>query len=114
MTALSKDLIAASATPIVLSILNCGDSYGYAIIQQVRDLSDGEMQWADGMLYPILHRLEKQRLIESYWGLAESGRKRKYYRIRKGGSAELVRLLDNWRRVYAMLNKSEGVQPCSI
>ena len=113
MNALSKDLIAASATPIVLSILNHGDSYGYAIIQRVRELSDGEMQWADGMLYPILHRLEKQKLIESYWGQAESGRKRKYYRIRKNGSAELVRLLENWRRVYLMLNKSQGVQPCS-
>ncbi len=76
--ALSKDLIAASATPLILSILSHGDSYGYHTIQKVRDLSDGEMQWADGMLYPILHRLEKQKLIESYWGKSETGRKGKY------------------------------------
>jgi hypothetical protein len=58
---LSKDLVAASSIPLILSILQRGDSYGYAIIQQVRELSDGEMQWADGMLYPILHRLEAER-----------------------------------------------------
>ncbi|MDH3530808.1 MAG: PadR family transcriptional regulator, partial [Acidobacteriota bacterium] len=60
---LPKDLVAASATPLILSILQGGDSYGYAIIQDVRELSDGEMEWADGMLYPILHRLEKKDLI---------------------------------------------------
>ena len=59
--AISKDLVAASATPLILSILNEGESYGYAIIQRVRELSKGEMTWTDGMLYPVLHRLEQQR-----------------------------------------------------
>ncbi len=113
MSTLSKDLIAASATPLVLSILTHGDSYGYAIIQRISELSDGQIEWAEGMLYPILHRLEKQQLIQSYWGKAESGRKRKYYRLKKAGTSELARLLENWRRVYGLLNKIEGVQPCS-
>ena len=113
MSTLSKDLIAASATPLVLSILKQGDSYGYAIIQQVRVLSEGEMQWADGMLYPILHRLEKQKLIQSFWGKAENGRQRKYYRLRAAGTKELSRLRENWHRVHAMLKKTEGPQPCS-
>jgi PadR family transcriptional regulator, regulatory protein PadR len=113
VSTLSKDLIAASATPLVLSILNHGDSYGYAIIQRIYEMSDGELEWAEGMLYPILHRLEKQRLIESYWGKADSGRKRKYYRLRKAGTSELARLLDNWHRVYGLINKIEGIQPCS-
>ena len=52
-----KDLVAASATPLILSILQHGESYGYDIIGQVRTLSGGKMQWPDGMLYPILHRL---------------------------------------------------------
>lgn len=113
MTDLSKDLVAASATPLVLSILKAGDSYGYAIIQRVRELSDGELQWADGMLYPILHRLENQNLIQSYWGKAENGRKRKYYRLRTAGTSELARLRDNWQLVFAMLKKAERVEPCS-
>ncbi|MSV28852.1 MAG: PadR family transcriptional regulator, partial [Bryobacterales bacterium] len=57
---MSKDLVAASATPLVLAILAQGDSYGYAIIKRVGELSGGHLQWTDGMLYPVLHRLERQ------------------------------------------------------
>ena len=104
---LPKDLVAASATPLILSILNRGDSYGYAIMQEVRDLSDGEMEWADGMLYPILHRLEKKDLIESYWGKAETGRRRKYYRLRRSGLSELNDQRKNWKELYGMLQRLE-------
>ena len=55
-----KDLVAASATPLVLGILADGDSYGYAIIKRVTELSGGHLQWTDGMLYPVLHRIERQ------------------------------------------------------
>ena len=57
---MGKDLVAASATPLVLAILAEGDSYGYAIIKRVAELSGGHLQWTDGMLYPVLHRLERQ------------------------------------------------------
>ena len=110
---ISKDLIAASATPLILSILSHGDSYGYDIIQKVRDLSDGEMQWADGMLYPILHRLEKKGLIKSYWGQSESGRKRKYYRLKRSGLEKLDELREHWKNLYAMIQKLEGGTVCS-
>ena len=82
---LGKDLVAASATPLVLAILAEGDSYGYAIIKRVAELSGGQLQWTDGMLYPVLHRLERQELVAAKWGVSESGRKRKYYRITKTG-----------------------------
>ena len=81
---LSKDLVAASATPLVLAILAEGDSYGYAIIKRVAELSGGQLQWTDGMLYPVLHRLERQGYVAAKWGESETGRKRKYYRITKG------------------------------
>jgi len=110
----SKDLVAASAVPLILSILQQGDSYGYAIIQRVRELSGGEMEWSDGMLYPILHRLEKRRLVEAYWGEAESGRKRKYYRLHRDGLAELEVHRDHWNRLHAMLQLLEGGASCSI
>ena len=83
----SKDLVAASATPLVLSILSQGENYGYAIIKRVRDLSGDKMQWTDGMLYPVLHRLENQGLIISEELVSETGRKRKYYRIEDKGTA---------------------------
>jgi len=110
--AVSKDLVAASATPLILSILSHGDSYGYAIIQRVNELSGGEMAWADGMLYPILHRLEKKKLIESYWGKAPSGRKRKYYRLRRAGLNELSDQRKHWQRLHGMIEKLEGGTVC--
>ena len=103
---LSKDLIAASTTQMILSILRRGDSYGYAIIQQVHALSDGDMAWEDGMLYPILHRLESRKWIKSYWGEADNGRKRKYYRLLKAGEKELDEQRKNWSSVSAMLQKA--------
>ena len=72
----SKDLVAASATPLVLAILAEGDSYGYAIIRRVAELSVGRLQWTDGMLYPVLHRLERQGYVAAKWSSSENGRKR--------------------------------------
>src|SRR5881392_3753727 len=85
-----KDLVAASATPLVLSILAEGDSYGYAIIKRVSELSGGHLQWTDGMLYPVLHRLERQGLVAAKWGTSDNGRRRRYYRVTKDGRAQLA------------------------
>lgn len=101
---LNKDLVAASATPLVLAILAEGDSYGYAIIKRVADLSGGEWQWTDGMLYPVLHRLERQKLVAAKWGLSEIGRKRKYYRITREGLAQLELQRQQWRVVDRTLH----------
>jgi len=102
----SKDLIAASATPIILAILKDSDSYGYSIIKMVKELSENELIWTEGMLYPVLHRLEEQNLIEAYWKASETGRKRKYYRIREEGLKELEAQRKQWEMVHSALSKS--------
>lgn len=96
---IGKDLVAASSTPLILSILAEGESYGYAIAKRVGELSGGTLQWTEGMLYPLLHRLERQGYIEGRWGTAESGRKRKYYRITKAGQAHLADQRRQWQAV---------------
>ena len=96
---INKDLIAASSTPIVLAILAEGDSYGYAILQRVRELSGGRLAWTDGMLYPVLHRLERLGHIEARWEVAESGRRRKYYQITSRGRAQLAEERRQWQAV---------------
>jgi PadR family transcriptional regulator, regulatory protein PadR len=96
---LGKDLVAASATPLVLSILAEGDSYGYAILKRVTELSGGRLQWTDGMLYPVLHRLERQGFVTAKWAESDSGRKRKYYRITKEGRAQLALQRQQWQVV---------------
>ncbi len=75
---IDKDLVAASATPLVLAILGEGESYGYAILHRVRELSGGELEWTDGMLYPLLHRLERQGFVTTEWRTPPEGRRRRY------------------------------------
>lgn len=100
---INKDLVAASSTPLVLAILADEDSYGYAILQRVRELSRGHMEWTDGMLYPVLHRLERLGFIEARWVVPESGRRRKYYRITERGRTQLAEERRQWQAVDATL-----------
>jgi DNA-binding PadR family transcriptional regulator len=100
---IGKDLTAASSTPIVLAILAEEDSYGYAILQRVRDASGGRIEWTDGMLYPVLHRLERLGHVEARWEVAESGRRRKYYGLTPGGHARLAEERRQWQAVDATL-----------
>jgi DNA-binding PadR family transcriptional regulator len=102
---INKDLNAASASTIVLGILRGGESYGYAIVQKVKELSGGEVEWTDGMLYPILHRLEADGLINARWGESETGRKRKYYAITPKALPVLEDDRRQWMTVNAVMNR---------
>ena len=103
---IAKDLVAASATALVLAILQKGPSYGYAIIQEGRDISGGELAWSEGMLYPVLHRLEDHGFIESYEERGDTGRKRRYYRLRPDGRKALAEERRQWEAVHAALTKA--------
>ena len=109
---INKELVAASSRPLILGILSERENYGYAIIQRVRELSEAEMQWSDGMLYPILHRLERDGLIESNWRRSETGRKRKCYRLKRDGRKALATDRRQWISVYSTLMKLKGMQTC--
>jgi len=100
---IGKDLVAASATPLVLAIVAEAETYGYAILKRVGELSEGRLEWTDGMLYPVLHRLERNGFIKSRWGTSETGRQRKYYHITKQGMAELAAQRKQWQAVDAAL-----------
>ena len=100
---IGKDLVAASATPLVLAILSEGESYGYAILKRVGELSRGELQWTDGMLYPLLHRLERKGSVKAVWSRSETGRRRKYYRLTRQGAAQLARHRRQWDVVDSAL-----------
>ena len=100
---LAKDLVAASSVPLVLSILSEGESYGYAIIQRVHELSRGEIEWTDGMLYPVLHWLEEEGYVKARWEKSETGRKRKYYSLQREGRKALSEHKQQWLTVHAAL-----------
>jgi PadR family transcriptional regulator PadR len=108
---LTKDLVAASATPLVLGILADGESYGYAILKQINDVSGGQLDWTDGLLYPLLHRLERLGHVEAEWRTPEGGRRRKYYRITDQGHRELATQRRQWETVLTALR---GVWDASV
>ena len=105
---ISKELVAACSRPLVLSILAGDNKYGYEILKEVKHLSDGDLQWSGGMLYPLLHRLERDGLIEGYWQITEEERPRKYYRLTTGGRAQLSTDRESWRAVDATLQIAWG------
>ena len=100
---IDKDLVAASATPLVLAILAEGESYGYAILKRVRELSEGELEWTDGMLYPLLHRLSRLGYVTTEWRTPPEGRRRRYYAITRDGRAALEEQQRQWAAVTRAL-----------
>jgi PadR family transcriptional regulator, regulatory protein PadR len=100
---IDKDLVAAAATPLVLAILAEGDSYGYAILKRVRELSHGELEWTDGMLYPLLHRLHRLGSVTTEWQTPPEGRRRKYYALTDEGRASLADHKRQWVTVTRAL-----------
>jgi PadR family transcriptional regulator, regulatory protein PadR len=101
----TKDLVAASATPMVLGILAEGESYGYAILKRINELSGGELDWTEGLLYPLLHRLERLGYVESNWQSVMGERRRKYYSITDQGLAELAEQRRQWDTVVDALKE---------
>jgi len=100
---INKDLVAASATPLVLAILAEGESYGYSILKRVRELSGGELEWTDGMLYPLLHRLLRLGYVTTEWRSPPEGRRRRYYAITDDGRAALAEQQRQWAAVTRAL-----------
>lgn len=90
---------------MILSILMGGENYGYQIIQNVKRITGGTLEWSDGMLYPVLHRLEKDGYIRSQWKISEEGRLRKYYTITESGRHELAAERKQWMSVNEALTK---------
>jgi PadR family transcriptional regulator PadR len=101
----AKDLVAASATPMVLGILAEGESYGYAVLRRINELSGGRLDWTEGLLYPLLHRLERLGYVESSWQSVTGERRRKYYRITSSGLAELAEQRRQWDTVVETLRE---------
>lgn len=105
---IDKDLVAAAATPLVLAILSDGESYGYAILKRVRELSGGELEWTDGMLYPLLHRLHRHGYVTTEWRRPSGGRRRRYYAITDRGRAALDEQRRQWVTVTQVLGDAWG------
>lgn len=105
MGKVSKELVGASAIKIILSVLAQEDSYGYDILQKVKELSNGMIKWNEGSIYPVLKKMEAQGMIKSYWRVQDNERPRKYYNLLDAGKTELLNEKEEWNIVHSMLTK---------
>lgn len=103
---IGKDLVAASAMPLVLAILDEGENYGYAILKRIDELSGGKLEWTDGMLYPLLHRLDRLGYVEARWDSPPGGRRRRYYRVTPAGRNALSEQRRQWEVVSGALQSA--------
>jgi DNA-binding PadR family transcriptional regulator len=108
MKMFTKNLVAASLEPLLLTLLSEGEMYGYEIIQRVKELSSGKIRWTASKLYPLLHSLENDGLVEARWYPSESGPDRKYYRLTRNGAAALETTKREWLEVNAILARLWG------
>ncbi|NLW11659.1 MAG: PadR family transcriptional regulator [Clostridiaceae bacterium] len=105
---ISKELIKGSTSYLVLSVIGEQDMYGYQIIREIALRSEQVFSLNEGTLYPILHSLEKEKLLSCYWQESETGRKRKYYRITDKGARELVHKRSEWQRYASAVTRVTG------
>ena len=111
---INKELIGASTVPLILTVLQSGEYYGYDLIKKVRQLSGGKLEWSEAMLYPVLHRMERDGSIQSRWEIMENSRKRKYYGITAQGKLLLSKKKEDWIELMELftnmwqLNPSKG------
>ena len=100
----SQELIKGTVMPMILKLLSEQERYGYEIIRVVNERTDNAFAWKEGTLYPWLHRLEAEGLIQSRWVESEAGRQRKYYRITRRGAAALQAKTSEWTKFAEAVN----------
>jgi PadR family transcriptional regulator PadR len=94
---IEKSLMSGSTPMLVLSLLKSGDMYGYEMVEELARRSDDTFQLKEGTLYPLLHTLEKEKLVMSYTQTAPNGRDRKYYRLTPAGGEYLKNKEQEWQ-----------------
>ena len=102
-------LLNGTLETMMLEVMSGGPSYGYEIVQTVFSRSGGEFALKEGSLYPALHRLERQKLLESYWSEVDS-RRRKYYRLTAAGRDLLTVRRRDWQAFAAGVNGVLGLE----
>jgi len=102
---INKELLKGSTNILILSLLQRNEMYGYEMIKEMQLKSSGVFEFKEGTLYPILHSLEEEHLVESFWKEGENSRKRKYYKITKKGREVLKEKEEEWNLFTVAVNK---------
>ncbi len=99
------ELLKGSTDTLLLALLREEAKYGYQVIRELRERSDGYFRLQEGTIYPALHRLEQDGLVQASWQAMPSGPMRRYYRITENGIAVLEARVREWQQ-YAIAVRS--------
>lgn len=105
MTDISKDLVAATSIPLILSILTEDETYGYELIKKIKGRSGGKLEFAEGTIYPVLKKMEEKKWISCKWKLGNTDKQRKYYRITSAGKKQLQTEKNNWLTIHNLFEQ---------
>ncbi len=103
----SKELLKGSTTMLILEMLKSENMYGYQMIKKLSEKSENVFELKEGTLYPILHTLEEENLITSYWD-ESTAKKRKYYAITEKGIKQLKERKEEWKIFSTSINRVIG------
>ena len=104
----SLDLLKGTLDVVILKTLSAGPLHGYGISRWVRDATEEDFSIEEGALYPALRRLEKRGFVESEWGVTDTGREAKFYRLTAAGDAELASSVRTWERYVVAMRRVLG------
>jgi DNA-binding PadR family transcriptional regulator len=107
----SQELIKGTVVPVVLALLKDRARYGYEMVQLVNARTNGALDWSEGTLYPVLHKLESERLVSAEWRAAtdaDGGRRRRYYTLSRAGRRELEKRAAEWKAFTAAVGEFLG------
>lgn len=105
---INKELMKGSTSILILSLLSSADMYGYQIAQELKIASDHVFDLKEGTLYPMLHALENEKAVESFWMNADNGKRRKYYKITEEGKKLLKHKTEEWKIYTNAVNSLIG------
>lgn len=96
---MAATLLPGTLDMLVLKAVSLGSEHGYGILQRIQRASRDALVVEQGALYPALHRLQAQALVDSEWGVSDNNRKARYYTLTRAGRQRLARDVGEWRRL---------------
>jgi transcriptional regulator len=114
MSAEPAGLVPGTLELLILKALSFGERHGYGVLLRLQQMTDGALLIEQGALYPALHRLERQGLVETEWGTSENNRRAKYYCLTAVGRTRLRQETDDWNRVVGIMAAALGMKPGSL
>ena len=94
-----NDALSGSLSLLVLKVLSPGAMHGYAVASRIQQISEDLLRVEEGSLYPALHRMEQDGWVESEWGMTESNRRARFYKLTRAGRKQLEAERESWRRI---------------